>query len=415
MALVMPCTAGAQEFKPFELVILDEPFVGFLDTTIRISDIGGEMTTLGNDRIDCFFAAVSVWAEHLDINTTIRIDASFESFCEDPPCDNETFAVLARTTLKTVFHDFFDAPVTDTWFTVAEANQIAGLDLDPDLQLGVPSTVFDDIDVAFNLDIDGTALGAVTWYYGIDGNPPDGKIDFFSTVLHEVGHGLGFVSLMDVGTGSLFVELDDIFTSQLKRESLDENLDKNYTDMTDEERAAANVSGEVVWKGTAVVASEGLPERIDVPDPQPDPQQILVDLDAIVNISHWAPTVVQTRSFSPGDPLDDDPDDLNMLMEPSKTLSFTNLALERAAFDDMFWPLIPFDLDTVFVDFSFIGFGFGTPIAPFTTAAEADAAAKPGANIFFAPESTSETGTFSKPSTWQSTGGTVTIGVPPVP
>ncbi len=430
MALVMPCAVGAQDFVPFELVILDDAGVGFNETTMRISDIDkGEMREVRLDRIACFEAAVMVWAAHLDINTTIRIDASFESFCDlDPPdpllCGDATGAALALTTLKTVYHDFFNAPVADTWFTVAEANQIAGLDLDPDPQRVVPSTVFDDIHVVFNSDIDGTALGAVTWYYGTDGIVPADKIDFFSTVLHEVGHGLGFVSLMDVGTGSLYVELDDIFTSQLRQEG---SVNLDYTDMTDEERAAANVAArkdadlsngdKVVWKGTAVVASEGLPERIDVPVPPDDPQQILADLDAIVNISHWAPTVDQTRSFS----AKNDPDDLDLLMEPFKTLSFTNLTLERAAFEDMFWPLVPFDRDNVYVDFSFTGFGFGilatafTPAAPFTTAAKADAAANPGANIFFAPESTSEIGIFSKPATWQSTGGTVTIGVPPVP
>ena len=42
-------------------------------------------------------------------------------------------------------------------------------------------------------------------------------------------------------------------------------------------------------------------------------------------------------------------------------------------------------------------------------------AANPGANIFFAAGPTSETGTFSKPSTWQSTSGTVRFGVPEVP
>lgn len=33
------------------------------------------------------------------------------------------------------------------------------------------------------------------WYYGIDGNPPSTKYDLISTVLHEIGHGLGFSRL----------------------------------------------------------------------------------------------------------------------------------------------------------------------------------------------------------------------------
>ncbi|MDK1022141.1 MAG: hypothetical protein QGD90_10945, partial [Candidatus Hydrogenedentes bacterium] len=278
--------------------------------------------------------------------------------------------------------------VSLTWFTVAEANQIVGLDLDPDPQR-VPSTLFDDIDAVFNSDIDETcdtcALGATTWYYGIDGSPPPGKIDFFSTVMHEMGHGLGFVSLMDVDTGSLHVALNDIFTSQLKREG---TVNKNYTDMTNIERAEANVSGEVVWNGAAVAASEGAPQPIYTPNP----------LEEGSSIFHWAPTVILN--------------DQNLLLEPFKTEPFTNLTLERAAFEDLFWPLIPFDRDNVYVDFAFTRFGFGTLADPFNTAAKALNAANPGANIFFAAGTTSETGTFSEASIWQSTGGTVTFGVP---
>lgn len=37
------------------------------------------------------------------------------------------------------------------------------------------------------------------WYYGVDGNPPANRYDYVSTLLHEIGHGLGF-------TGSFTVE-----------------------------------------------------------------------------------------------------------------------------------------------------------------------------------------------------------------
>ncbi|NJK35920.1 MAG: hypothetical protein HC919_13825 [Oscillatoriales cyanobacterium SM2_2_1] len=42
------------------------------------------------------------------------------------------------------------------------------------------------------------------WYFGTDGNVPSGKVDFVSVVLHEIGHGLGFVSsdAFSSGTGS---------------------------------------------------------------------------------------------------------------------------------------------------------------------------------------------------------------------
>ena len=139
------------------------------------------------------------------------------------------------------------------------------------------------------------------------------------------------VGRMDVGTGSLFVELNDKFTRQRKREGMVEEENKNYTVMNEEERLAANktgntfpnVIGEVVWKGTAVVASEGQPESISVPLPPDDPQQILADLDAVVYISHWAPTTVSsTRPSSPAGLPAHDPDDLIRLLARFQTPSF---------------------------------------------------------------------------------------------
>ena len=40
------------------------------------------------------------------------------------------------------------------------------------------------------------------WYFGTDGAPPAGKIDFVSVVLHEIGHGLGFTGSGDVDDGN---------------------------------------------------------------------------------------------------------------------------------------------------------------------------------------------------------------------
>ncbi len=40
------------------------------------------------------------------------------------------------------------------------------------------------------------------WYLGTDGNPPAGKYDLVSVVLHEIGHGLGFLGLPIVDDGA---------------------------------------------------------------------------------------------------------------------------------------------------------------------------------------------------------------------
>ena len=81
--------------------------------------------------------------------------------------------------------------MADTWYAAALANELSGGDVN-----GATS----EIVAVMNSDVDNsTVLGAIDWYYGTDGNPPEtspgsGKFDedFVTVVLHEVGHGLGF-------------------------------------------------------------------------------------------------------------------------------------------------------------------------------------------------------------------------------
>ena len=49
------------------------------------------------------------------------------------------------------------------------------------------------------------------WYFGLDGNPGEDQHDFVSVVLHEIGHGLGFVDSfrIDESTGEAEYGLGD--------------------------------------------------------------------------------------------------------------------------------------------------------------------------------------------------------------
>jgi hypothetical protein len=266
-------------------------------------------------------------------------------------------------------------------FTGAEANQMAGVDLD-----GAP----DEINATFNSAVDGpVVLGSTSWYYGTDGNPPAGKIDFFSIVLHELGHGLGFLTLMDVGTGALGVGKMDIFTEQLRRAGAT-NL--NYSAMSNAQRQAGNISGELVWKGAEVVAAQGGNEPMYAP----------ATLAVGSSVSHWDTTATP-----------------NLIMEPIATDAFTGLTLEIQAFADLLWPIAvdPLDPNNVYVDFTFTGTESGAAANPFNTLAEAVAAANASATINLAAGTTSsETftggGVIDKALTLQKNGagGNVVIG-----
>lgn len=374
---ILGCSALAQA-QGFIIDNNDGDGEGFNDPTVRTSDIDGQPTTLGQDRLDCFAAAAQVWADYLDISVDIVVEAQFNNLG-----GTNNSATLGFAGPNNAAEDFSGAPVSDMLFTIAQANQLAGSNLDG---------AGPEINATFNADVDGpVVLGDVSWYYGTDGNTPGGKIDFFSTAMHELGHGLGFLTLMSVNSGALNGGLMDIYTNQLRRTGTT-NLD--YSQMNNAQRAAANTSGQVVWKGAAVVAAQGGFHPIFAP----------TSVQSGSSISHW-----DTTSFP------------NLLMEPSATESFTDLTLEAEAFEDLLWPLAdnpvdPLDPDNVFVDFSFTGDESGGDLNPFNTLAEALVVANPDATIHIAVGATAETftgaGAIDQALTLQRTGasGSVVIG-----
>ncbi len=375
-ALVLACGALAHG-QGFVIDNNDGGSEGFNDPTARTSDIDGQPTTLGQDRLDCFAAAAQVWADYLDISVNIVVAAEFNALG-----GSANGAVLGFAGPQNAATDFSGAPLNNMYFVIAQANQHAGTNLDG----GSP-----EIAATFNSDVDGNVvLGNTTWYYGTDGNPPPGKLDFFSTALHELGHGLGFLTLMNLSTGALNGGTMDIYTNQLRRAG---TTNLNYSQMNNAQRSAANTSGEVVWKGALVVAAQGGNHPMYAPSP----------LQGGSSISHW-----DTSSFP------------NLLMEPSATVPFIALTLEAEAFEDMLWPINddpvdPLDPDNVYVDFDFTGTESGGDLNPFNTLAEALIAANPDATIHIFAGTSSETfvdaGAIDQAVTLQLTGsGTVTIG-----
>ena len=121
---------------------------------------------------EAFQYAVDIWNSLIRSRVPIRIDATFTDLGGSE---------YGRVILGGAYPAGWKSPSSlDLWFADALADKQAGRDLED----GEP-----DIITEFNSHED------ANWYFGTDGNTPAGKRDFVTTVIHEIGHGLGFFSL----------------------------------------------------------------------------------------------------------------------------------------------------------------------------------------------------------------------------
>lgn len=120
-----------------------------------------------------FQYAVDIWSTVLVSDVPIRVNANFQ---ELPP------NVLGSAGPTFIFSDFDESVEPDTWYVSALADAIAGEDLAETLD-----------SVADAPDLRARFSSTFNWYYGTDLNTPSDQYDFVSVVLHELGHGLGFI------------------------------------------------------------------------------------------------------------------------------------------------------------------------------------------------------------------------------
>jgi hypothetical protein len=218
------------------IVNLDGPNEGFNDPTPATPVGGNPGTTVGQQRLNVFAHAASIWGGILPSNVEIRIQANFDALT----CTS-TSAVLGSAGAIVVFRNFTGAPFANTWYHGALANKIANSDLDP---------TNNDIRARFNSALNGNpaCLGGTGWYYGFDGNE-GANIELLPVVLHEMAHGLGFSTFSNASTGALLNGFPDIYT----RFMLDTDVGLTWDQMSDFQRQQSAVnSGGLVWNGPAV-------------------------------------------------------------------------------------------------------------------------------------------------------------------
>lgn len=161
---------------------------GFNDPTPRAPEGGNPGTTLGAQRLFLFNAVAQQWGALLKSNLVIRIDGSFDPLT---PC-SAGGAVLGQAGPAS-FITLVPTPPggqPNTFYPMALAEALANTNKN-----GTDA----EIEANFNSSIDTGCLGAGTrFYYGV--NPqvatPANTVRLYPTLLHEIGHGLGFVTLV---------------------------------------------------------------------------------------------------------------------------------------------------------------------------------------------------------------------------
>ena len=310
--------APASAVSTLEVVVLDGPGEGFRDPAPFTPAGGNPAATVGEARLIAFRFAAHLWGSSLTSPVVVRIDARM-----DPLGGDATSAILGQAAANTVHRDFPGAPVAATWYPQALANSRAGVDLAP---------AANDIRATFNTDVDGpVVLGATSWYYGLDANPPAGTVDFVTVVLHELGHGLGFQTFANLATGAKLSGFDDTYLRHLERHG---GSPSGLTAQTDPQRAASFVADpNLHWLGSrTLTAAAALPltagfpgghVRIHAPSP----------LVIGSSVSHFS-----TALFP------------NQLMEPSYTGPNHDLGLALPLLEDIGWALQPRNgTDVVFI------------------------------------------------------------------
>ena len=119
-------------------------------------------------------AAADVWS----LNFTSKVPVKMQVLWERQASKD----TLAAASPGKFHNNFANIPDPDLWYASALADAIAGEDIEP---------TFAEITIRIN------STNSAMLYLGTDGNCPSTKYDLESMMLHEMAHGLGFLSNAD--------------------------------------------------------------------------------------------------------------------------------------------------------------------------------------------------------------------------
>ncbi len=139
----------------------------FANQLMSVTDI--EITYIGTwpaEAQAAFERAVTTWENMVSTTAPITMTATW--------ADLGSGGILGSGG-PWIYQDFPNAPLADTWYPGALANALCGCDVDPGQY---------EFRVTMN-------SGFASWWYG-EGPAPLNKVDFQTTAMHELTHGMGF-------------------------------------------------------------------------------------------------------------------------------------------------------------------------------------------------------------------------------
>ncbi len=186
-------------------------------------------------------AAVDVWSANFRSSVPVHIDATF--------APQKSLGVLASSSPVKFFpgYEIANAPDKDLFYPSAMANSIAKKDLD---------TANPEVTIQLNSSIQSLL------YLGTDGNCPSGLYDLESIIIHELAHGLGFISNDRVifGYGSIEQATPFDAYTQLPDGSRLSDLDSPSREL------ATAFTNKLVWSGArGIAANNGIKPLLYTP------------------------------------------------------------------------------------------------------------------------------------------------------
>jgi hypothetical protein len=256
LAAACALTCLASQAATITIISRDPAGFGFNDTTPATPVGGNNGTTVGQQRMNVYRYVADIWEKNLDSKVEIKVSAGWEALS----CTANS-ATLGSAAAWNIWHDFAGGKPA-TWYPQALANKLAGINLSdgqPDDGSGYGNV---DIKTQFNVNLGAPdCLAGNAFYLGLDGNA-GGQVNFAATLLHELGHGLGFsVTSVQTSTGyrinaagSAYVPtggLPSVWESYM----LDDTTGKLWLNMTSPERKASAINPlQLAWTGPNAVA-----------------------------------------------------------------------------------------------------------------------------------------------------------------